>query len=108
MKVLSFKIISIFLIVAPMYASALVFSGSNFKDNAYPRLENPPLDPAYEDRESVNEHRKKVAEYLRKAEAYVENADSDIKRIQADRFDAIQRARLEAEKNDLKTDLPSR
>lgn len=108
MKALLFKVIFIFLIAAPMYSSALVFSGSNFKDNVYPRLENPPLEPAYDDRESINEHRKRVAEYLRKAEEYVGNADSDIKRIQADRFDAIQRARLEAERNDLKTDLPPR
>ncbi|HDW1380100.1 TPA: hypothetical protein RK230_003100 [Enterobacter asburiae] len=100
------KTLVILLFTAPMYSSALVYNGSNLKNDEYQRFENPPLDPGYDDKDSINEHRKKVADYLRRAEMYVENADSDIKRIQSNRADAIQRARTEAEKYDLKTNLP--
>ncbi|WP_275157664.1 hypothetical protein [Citrobacter koseri] len=107
MRKLLTKTVVILFFTVPMVSSALVYSGSNFKNDEYQRFENPPLDPVYDDKDSINEHRKKVVEYLRKAEIYVENADSDIKRIQSQRFDAIQRARIEAEKYDLKTSLPS-
>lgn len=100
------KTLVILVLTAPMVSSALVYSGSNLKNDEYQRLENPPLDPAYDDKESINEHRKKVVNYLRRAEIYVENADSDIKRIQSNRLDAIQRARIEAEKYGLTTNLP--
>lgn len=106
MKKLLTKTLVILLFTAPMFSSALVYSGSNLKNDEYQRFENPPLEPLYDDKASINEHRKKVADYLRRAEIYVENADSDIKRIQSNRFDAIQRARVEAEKYDLKTTLP--
>lgn len=107
MKKLLTKITGILLLAMPMLSNALVFSGSNFKDNEYPRMENAPLEPTYEDSDSVNEHKKKIRDYLRKTEAYVENADSDIKRIQAERSDAIHRAEIEAKKYNLETDLPN-
>ncbi|BAO33303.1 TPA: hypothetical protein K8N54_000726 [Serratia marcescens] len=100
---------ALFVVVAvPMCANALVYSGSNFKGNEYISMDAPPLEPIYNDKDSINEHRKKVMEYITKTERYVENADSDIKRVESYRFEAIQRARLEAEKYHLKTNLPDR
>ncbi|HGE6736233.1 TPA: hypothetical protein ACGCBI_002862 [Serratia marcescens] len=99
-----------FLVVAsvPVCANALVYSGSNFNGNEYVSMEAPPLEPIYNDKDSINEHRKKVMEFITKTERYVENADSDIKRVELYRFEAIQRAKLEAEKYHLKTNLPDK